>query len=508
MDRPLTRARGGPRLCRTDFVTILAGAVGHSGSRAFLAQAVASAPQTQSDAVAAEATERRRARSEMSRAPAGSGSATRRRGDSAAQSYARRFGDGLRTGDPATANAAVDDAVEAGFSGTAVHSRVIAPAMHWIGTLWERGVLSVADEHLATAISYQALSRLYPGLLRRSARAERRVVVAAIHGEHHVLGLRMAADALDGAGYDVRFLGADVPGVSLQQWMLEHKPAVLALGVTMPLGARTLVRQIEGIHAFDPGVRLVVGGQGVPRSLRDVPGLTYAPDTEGLAAAVDCALEAPRPLRLPARAGGGQVVRAAFTSDFSTSDGIGTFEARMAGATAAAADGARAQARRAFTLEQLAFRDALTELWNRRAFDDRYQELLAAGKAPVLLMIDVDRFKGINDTLGHDAGDRALIGLARCMTRTLRPDDFLARYGGDEFAVLLPDTTTVDALTVGERIRRAVEKELADPPVSISIGVTATDREDRRRGTLDVDRALYEAKQSGRNRVALATQGA
>jgi diguanylate cyclase (GGDEF)-like protein len=119
-------------------------------------------------------------------------------------------------------------------------------------------------------------------------------------------------------------------------------------------------------------------------------------------------------------------------------------------------------------------------------------------------MIDVDHFKAINDGYGHRAGDLALIGVARCIDDSLRPGDFAARYGGDEFVVLLPDTATAAAVEIGERIRRWIETTLTAPQITVSIGISVPDHADRRRAALDVDRALYAAKEHGRNQLAVA----
>ncbi len=430
--------------------------------------------------------------------------AGRRSGDVVVDPFARAYADTLRVGDPLAAADVVDRALADGVSAAAIQSHVIAPAMREIGVMWERGVASIAHEHLATAVSHHVLTRLYPSLLRTPRRADSMIVVAAVHGEHHVLGLRMACDVLEGAGFDVRFLGPDVPMSALLALVEEHHPLAVALGVTMPLGAAMLARQLRALREADPGVRLIVGGQGVPAILRRGAGVLYAADTleltEHAARLADEAVAGELP---PAITGGGgaQFTRALFAPD--VTDGM---EARLTKTTAAAADAARGQARRAFVLEQIAFRDPLTELWNRRAFDDRYQELTASEQSapPALLMIDVDRFKAVNDGFGHDAGDRALVGVAGCIRRALRPDDFAARYGGDEFVVLLPETAPGIAAEIGERIRAEVERELTAPPLTVSIGVTAPRHRDQRRASLDVDHALYQAKESGRNQVAFA----
>jgi len=144
--------------------------------------------------------------------------------------------------------------------------------------------------------------------------------------------------------------------------------------------------------------------------------------------------------------------------------------------------------------------------WNRRAFDDHYAVLAADALAtpPSIMMIDIDEFKLINDRHGHHAGDRALIGVAHSLTRSLRPTDFAARYGGDEFVVLLPDTPLAPAAEIAERIRAAVEHDMADLGLTVSVGVFMTQNADRRRAALGVDGALYQAKERGRNQVALA----
>jgi diguanylate cyclase (GGDEF)-like protein len=416
----------------------------------------------------------------------------------------RAYGDTLRVGDPHAAAVVIDDALADGLSSVEIQSSVIAPAMWEIGELWERGGLTVAEEHLATAVSHHVLTRLYPGLLHKAQRRGDTIVVAAVHGEHHVLGLRMAADVLEGAGFDVRFLGADLPASSLLAWVTEHRPAAVALGVTMPLGAAALSQELQALHDYDPEMHLIVGGQGVPAVLRERAGVFYASDTRRLLEYVNRAVKTRPPGELPpAIARGGVSFGRLLDAGTGISEGL---EARMAQATAAAADAARGQARRAFVLEQIAFRDPLTDLWSRRAFDDRYEDLTAAEitPAPTVLMIDVDHFKSVNDGFGHDAGDHALIGVAGCITRSIRPKDFAARYGGDEFAVLLPDTPAQLAAQIGEHIRSLVASKLTDPSVTVSIGVSVPDHADRRRATLDVDRALYEAKQHGRNQVAVA----
>jgi diguanylate cyclase (GGDEF)-like protein len=164
------------------------------------------------------------------------------------------------------------------------------------------------------------------------------------------------------------------------------------------------------------------------------------------------------------------------------------------------------------TLQDVARRDGLTGLFNRRAFDELLvSELQRASRSaqPVsLLLVDVDHFKQFNDRYGHLAGDACLRAVARAIGETAnRPTDVAARYGGEEFAVLLPSTDAEGAIQVAERMREAVALQGSDSwqPVTISVGATTQwpgDAVDPA-GLIDTaDNALYEAKDTGRNRVA------
>jgi diguanylate cyclase (GGDEF)-like protein len=109
-------------------------------------------------------------------------------------------------------------------------------------------------------------------------------------------------------------------------------------------------------------------------------------------------------------------------------------------------------------LEQQTMTDALTGIGNRRSFDSRLREEwtrhLRNARPLTMLMVDVDYFKQYNDTYGHPAGDALLVQLARVLRSPLRASDFLARYGGDEFALILPDTDETGAMQVSDRIKR------------------------------------------------------
>ena len=166
-------------------------------------------------------------------------------------------------------------------------------------------------------------------------------------------------------------------------------------------------------------------------------------------------------------------------------------------------------------LELLAMTDGLTGLMNRRAFDKALDDEIARSRRsrqPLgLLMIDVDRFKSFNDTYGHLAGDACLRSIAASLKHNLRSTDLAARYGGEELAIVLPDTTVAGALHLAETLRLAVRRMAlahsgnAARVVTVSIGVCGFEPDDELAGAEDVimraDAALYAAKAAGRDRV-------
>jgi len=160
-----------------------------------------------------------------------------------------------------------------------------------------------------------------------------------------------------------------------------------------------------------------------------------------------------------------------------------------------------------------AFLDALTGVWNRGALFDlltRELERAERSKEPLsVAMLDIDHFKAVNDTFGHQAGDEVLRELCQRLQKSVRAYDAIGRYGGEEFVVVFPETGAAQAKSQGERLRLAVESapfELGGEPrtVTVSVGV-ATSGQDTVEGLLSrADAALYQAKREGRNRVIVA----
>lgn len=166
------------------------------------------------------------------------------------------------------------------------------------------------------------------------------------------------------------------------------------------------------------------------------------------------------------------------------------------------------------TLNQLASRDALTQCWNRRMIDELFANSIAESTRKrsklSLMVLDIDHFKRVNDTFGHSAGDAALKHVVNILNTNLREYDQVGRYGGEEFVILLPATDCNEAWGVAERIRSAIQFQptiLNDDLIielTVSIGIAEFDR--RRDANQSAfferaDKALYTAKQTGRNRI-------
>jgi diguanylate cyclase (GGDEF)-like protein len=162
-------------------------------------------------------------------------------------------------------------------------------------------------------------------------------------------------------------------------------------------------------------------------------------------------------------------------------------------------------------LEHAASHDDMTGARRRSAFLDLLErELRGArrGRFTSLLMIDIDDFKDINDRLGHIAGDKVIVDYAQKALCELRRADLFGRYGGEEFVVLLPDTSVEQACVIANRLRlatsRKAESEVPDYTVSIGVAATSDNTESPMNLIARADEALYEAKRAGKDRIAIA----
>jgi diguanylate cyclase (GGDEF)-like protein len=162
--------------------------------------------------------------------------------------------------------------------------------------------------------------------------------------------------------------------------------------------------------------------------------------------------------------------------------------------------------------EERSVTDALTGLPNRRAAEETLRRMVAqAGRSltPLgVVLLDLDRFRVLNDLHGHSHGDKALAAVSRLLSATIRASDFAARFGGEEFLLLLPETDRLGSIELAEKIRKQIERtELVQTgPITASFGVAGLPEDAVDPGELvrKADRALYMAKAQGRNRVESA----
>ncbi len=165
-------------------------------------------------------------------------------------------------------------------------------------------------------------------------------------------------------------------------------------------------------------------------------------------------------------------------------------------------------------LEQRANFDGMTGLPNRDNFFDRLDKLRANRMDNVLMIVDADHFKNINDSFGHLIGDQALTLLGKAFRKTLRKNDLVGRIGGEEFGIFLPDTSAAEGKIIGEMIRHEIENMIFEPHknmrhvITVSIGVTEiAPRQERSTLMRNADVALFAAKRRGRNQVVLYEPG-
>jgi diguanylate cyclase (GGDEF)-like protein len=152
--------------------------------------------------------------------------------------------------------------------------------------------------------------------------------------------------------------------------------------------------------------------------------------------------------------------------------------------------------------------DVLSNLLNRRSWYDRSRGIFAHNKGLSFIMLDIDHFKKVNDTYGHDAGDIVIKMVADTLMEETREKDVVGRLGGEEFGIVLPQTSLDEAVEIGERIRKAIESKSVkygdlDLSVTISLGATHSESNDDLEAVVKIgDTNLYKSKQNGRNRIS------
>ena len=187
--------------------------------------------------------------------------------------FGRAYAVALLAGDEVAAEVVIREAIEAKLTLGEIDDEIIAPALWLVGELWERGEITVADEHLATEISLRVLALQREVRRAAGARSQHRVMLAAVPGELHTVALRMLGSLLREAGYDVLMLGADVPAHDLARLAHRHAPDVICLSTTMPGGSDQVLITIHEVQGHWSGAGFVVGGRGLTSRVRAQPGL-------------------------------------------------------------------------------------------------------------------------------------------------------------------------------------------------------------------------------------------
>jgi len=185
----------------------------------------------------------------------------------------RAYAAALLSGDEVAAELAIRDALDARLSTAEIDDEIIAPALWLVGELWERGRISVADEHLATEISLRVLALQREVQRVAVDRGDRVVMLATPSGELHAVALRMTDTLLREAGYSVVMLGADVPAHALAASATHYEPDVICLSATMPGGEEKLLLAIHEVQQTWPPAAFVVGGRSLTSRLRSRPGI-------------------------------------------------------------------------------------------------------------------------------------------------------------------------------------------------------------------------------------------
>ncbi len=198
----------------------------------------------------------------------------------------------LLAGDEVAAEIAIREALDAELSAAEIDDAIIAPALWSVGERWERGEISIAEEHIATEISIRVLALKREARRLSVARRERIVMLATPSGEQHTVALRMVDHLLRDAGYEVVMIGADVPPESLAQAVGRHLPDVVCLSSTCPMrGQDPILESISAAHRELPSAGFVLGGRGLRTCIRAHPGIQICRRVSDCVEAVDALVQ-------------------------------------------------------------------------------------------------------------------------------------------------------------------------------------------------------------------------
>ncbi len=407
------------------------------------------------------------------------------------------YEEAMRTGRGQDAERIALAALSEGISVAGLYEQVIAPAMARIGALWASGEMTIADEHLASALNLKVMASVYGVSLAHRPTVDRgRVLLAGVEGDRHGVGLRMAGDVLELSGFEVLFLGENVSARDLTTAIASRRPDVIAIAIpterARAAGEATLLK----LESRYPDIPVLVGGQGMPLPSAGADRHALSASLSELVPSVAALIPSKRDRE--ARTPWPDVDQVPLS--VRALDEAATPEDRFLEIAAEAAEASRAHARVAYAYRRLAHEDPLTGAPNRRAFDDRFAELMGAGTEASLILIDLDGFKQVNDLYGHASGDRVLQKVAELIADEIPDDAFAARLGGDEFAILLPGASPTGPQALASSVLGALREQLTAEGVTATAGIAPL-AGDRRQSLINADLSLYQAKANGGDRI-------
>src|SRR3954447_9741011 len=203
----------------------------------------------------------------------------------------RAYATAILTGDEVAAEVVIREAMDARLGTATIDDEIIAPALWLVGELWQRGEISVADEHLATEISVRVLALLREAQRVADTRRGRRVMLAAPSGEQHTVALRMVGGVLREAGYVIVMLGGDVPPGALAAAAAQHKPHVVCLSTTLAGNVDRLLITMDEVRREWPPAAFVIGGRGLTPRMRPQLGLDVCQRVAEAVPAVDALIQ-------------------------------------------------------------------------------------------------------------------------------------------------------------------------------------------------------------------------
>jgi diguanylate cyclase (GGDEF)-like protein len=414
---------------------------------------------------------------------------------------ARRYSEAALAGRGEEAERVALDCLVDGMSVTDLYEGVISPAMALSGELWAAGAMTIADEHLASALNMKVMAAVYAICLAGRPHADvGRALLAGVEGDPHGVGIRMAGDVLELSGFEVLYLGENVPVDHIVRSVDLNTPDLLVVAVPTGVAAAAGRTAIEAVRDRFADLPILVGGQGAAEATAGSDAAT-AVSLRGLTTRAEEIVEAagrqedaPPPVQLE-----DATWRRRSESEASPED-------RFLEIAVDAAEALRENARTAEAYRRLAYRDPLTGVANRRAFEDRIAATIEDRRPAALVMVDIDRFKQVNDGLGHLVGDRVLRAVASLLEATAGPEDFVARLGGDEFALLLASDSTAGARRQAEHFLASLRADVRAQAVTATCGIARLDG-DRRHTLIQADLALYRGKAAGGDRVESAAAG-